>query len=109
MAYGAGHIAARQHRAATIVDPRPFAVGSIKRTFEKYPHLTEVLPAMGYGRKQMSELEKTINSSDADLVLIGTPIDLGRLLKLNKPALRVTYETDEKAIEALRKEVEAVL
>jgi predicted GTPase len=57
----------------------------------------------------MSELEKTINSSDADLVLIGTPIDLGRLLKLNKPALRVTYETDEKAIEALRKEVEAVL
>jgi predicted GTPase len=64
---------------------------------------------MGYGRKQMSELEKTINSSDADLVLIGTPIDLGRLLKLNKPALRVTYETDEKAIEALRKEVEAVL
>jgi predicted GTPase len=109
MAYGAGHIAARQHRAATIVDPRPFAVGSIKRTFEKYPHLTEVLPAMGYGRKQMSELEKTINSSDADLVLIGTPIDLGRLLKLNKPALRVTYETDEKAIESLRKEVEAVL
>ena len=109
MRYGAGHIAARQHGATKIVDPRPFAVGSIKKTFEMYPHVTEVLPAMGYGRKQMSELEKTINTAECDLVLIGTPIDLGQLLKLNKPALRVTYETDDKAKEALRKEVEAVL
>ena len=109
MTFGAGHVAARMHGAATIIDPRPCAVGSIKDTFEKYTHVTEVLPAMGYGDKQMSELEATINATECDLVLIGTPIDLGRLLKINKPSMRVRYELDEAAVAALRPEVEKVL
>ncbi len=109
MAYGAAHIAARMHGAASIVDPRPYAVGSIKATFAKYTHVREVLPAMGYGSKQISELETTINAADCDLVLIGTPIDLGRLLKINKPALRVRYELGGEATDALRTEVERVL
>jgi predicted GTPase len=96
MKYGAGHIAARKFGAATIVDPRPYAVGSIKGTFAKYTHVTDVLPAMGYGDKQMRELEQTINAVPCDLVLIGTPIDLGRMLKISKPALRVTYELEER-------------
>jgi predicted GTPase len=109
MTYGAGHVAARNHGAGTIIDPRPFAVGSIKMTFEKYGHVREVLPAMGYGDKQMSELEATINAADCDLVLIGTPIDLGSLLKINKPSMRVRYELDEGATAALRTEIERVL
>ena len=109
MKFGAGHIAAKNNGAAVIVDPRPYAVGSIKKTFEKYPHVTEVLPAMGYGKKQMKELESTINAADCDLVLIGTPIDLGRLLKINKPALRVTYELDQASIAALKSEIERVM
>jgi predicted GTPase len=95
MRYGAGHIAAKRFGAGAIVDPRPYAVGTIKGTFAKYTHLTDILPAMGYGRKQMAELEQTINAVPCDLVLIGTPIDLGRMLKLNKPALRVSYELEE--------------
>ncbi len=109
MAFGAGHVAAKRHGAALIVDPRPFAVGSIKETFEKYTHLSEVLPAMGYGEKQISELEATINAAKCDLVLIGTPIDLGALLKINKPSQRVRYEMSDAATEALRGEVERVL
>ena len=109
MKIGAGHVAASAHGAAALVDPRPYAVGSIKAIFEKYTHLTEVLPAMGYGKKQMAELEDTINAADCDLVLIGTPIDLGRLLKINKPTLRVRYELGEPATNALRAEVERVL
>lgn len=109
MTYGAGHIAARHHGAAEIVDPRPFAVGSIRTTFEKYPHVTEVLPAMGYGSKQMSELEQTINAAACDLVLIGTPIDLGSLLEINKPSQRVRYELGDEVTEALRREVAAVV
>lgn len=109
MTYGAAHVAARKHGAAAIVDPRPYAVGSIKETFEKYGHVTEVLPAMGYGDKQVSELEATINAADCDLVLIGTPIDLGRLLKINKPSMRVRYELGENATSALGIEVERVL
>ncbi len=108
MAYGAGYVAAREHGASAIVDPRPFAVGSIKATFEKYTHVREVLPAMGYGNKQVAELEQTISAADCDLVLIGTPIDLGLLLKINKPSQRVRYELDDAATAALRKEVEAV-
>ncbi len=109
MKFGAGHIAARNHGAAAIIDPRPYAVGTIKKTFEKYTHLSEVLPAMGYGKKQMKELEQTINAADCDLVLVGTPIDLGALLKLNKPYLRVTYELDSASVKALQTEIEAVL
>ena len=108
-AFGAGHVAARNHGASEIVDPRPYAVGTIKDTFAKYTHVKEVLPAMGYGRAQMDELEATINAADCDLVLIGTPIDLGSLLKVNKPTLRVRYELDKPATEALRKEIERVL
>ncbi len=92
MAYGAGWVAARRFGAAQIVDPRPFAVGSIRQTYAAYPTTGDVLPAMGYGEGMVKELEKTINDSDADLVIIGTPIDLGRLLKLSKPAQRVRYE-----------------
>ncbi|MGD8759734.1 MAG: cyclic 2,3-diphosphoglycerate synthase [Anaerolineales bacterium] len=95
MTYGAGWVAAMRHGAGEIVDPRPFAVGSISSTYEKYPTTGNVLPAMGYGQKQMRELEQTINKSDVDLVLIGTPIDLRRLLKLNKPSQRIRYELQE--------------
>jgi predicted GTPase len=96
MPYGAGHVAARQFGAAEIVDPRPYAVGSIKHTLAKYPHCREVLPAMGYGERQVAELEQTINAADCDVVLIGTPIDLRRLMKVNKLALRVIYELKER-------------
>jgi predicted GTPase len=95
MAYGAGWVAARRFGAGEIIDPRPFAVGSIKATYEKYPTTGDVLPAMGYGQKQMDELQETINKSDAELVIIGTPIDLGSLLKIDKPTQRVRYELQE--------------
>ena len=92
MAYGAGWVAARRFGAAEIVDPRPFAVGTILETYQKYPTTGDVLPAMGYGDAQIRELEKTINNADVDLVIIGTPIDLTRLMKINKPTQRVRYE-----------------
>jgi predicted GTPase len=95
MTYGAAVLAARQHGAAELVDPRPFAVGTIAETFGQYPEIGTLLPAMGYGRKQMDDLRETIERSDADLVLIGTPIDLRRLIELDKPALRVTYKLQE--------------
>jgi predicted GTPase len=95
MTYGAAVLAAKQHGAAELVDPRPFAVGTIAETFEQYPEIGTLLPAMGYGRKQMDDLRQTIERSDADLVLIGTPIDLRRLIELDKPALRVTYKLQE--------------
>ncbi len=95
MAYGAGWVAARRFGAGEIVDPRPFAVGSIKATYAKYPTTGDVLPAMGYGDEQMQELEDTINNADVDLVIVGTPIDLGRILKINKPSQRVRYELQE--------------
>jgi predicted GTPase len=95
MEYGAAVIAARAHGAAEIVDPRPFAVGSIAETFEEYPRTGPVLPAMGYGRRQMDDLRTTIERSDADVVLIGTPIDLRRLIDFDKPALRVSYRLEE--------------
>jgi len=95
MAYGAGVLAAEKFGAAELVDPRPFVTGTIKETFEKYPEIGSLLPAMGYGEKQVKDLEKTINNSDADLVIIGTPIDLRKIVKLNKPALRVFYDLQE--------------
>ncbi len=95
MAYGAGWVAARRFGAGTIVDPRPYAVGSIAATYAKYPTTGNVLPAMGYGDQMMKELEETINAMDVDLVIIGTPIDLSRLLKINKPTQRVRYELQE--------------
>lgn len=95
MAFGAGWIAARRYGAEEIVDPRPYAQGTILETYAKYPTTGAVLPAMGYGSKQMEELEKTINSADAEVVVIGTPIDLGQLLDLDKPYLNVHYNLEE--------------
>lgn len=106
MAFGAGRIAAERLGASTIVNPHEYAVGSIKKTLSDYPHITDVLPAMGYGEKQMADLEATINATPCDLVLIGTPIDLSRILKINKPSVRVTYDLHEKDAGVLRAMVE---
>ncbi len=95
MRYGAGVLAARRLGAAEIVDPRPFAVGSIRETFAKYPHVREVLPAMGYGDQQVHELEETIRKVACDAVVVATPIDLGRILKVGHPTCRVRYELEE--------------
>jgi len=92
MTYGAGVVAARKFGAARLVDPRPFAVGSIVDVLAKYPLLEPLVPAMGYGADQMRELEGTLNACDADIVVSGTPIDLTRVLKLNKPITRVRYD-----------------
>lgn len=92
MAYGAGYVAAKNFGASEIVDPQPFAVGSIAQTYEKYPNARGILPAMGYGTRQIEELEKTINSTPAELVLIATPIDLGRLISIRQPSQRIRYE-----------------
>ena len=102
MTYGAAVLAAKQHGAAELVDPRPFAVGSIAKTFADYPNVGTLLPAMGYGREQMEDLRETIARSDAELVLIGTPIDLRRVIELDKPALRVTYRLQEVGEPTLR-------
>ena len=102
MTYGAAVLAARQHGASELLDPRPFAVGLIARTFEDYPEVGPLLPAMGYGKQQMDDLRETIARSDADLVLIGTPIDLRRLIEIDKPALRVTYRLQELGEPTLR-------
>ncbi len=101
MTYGAAHVAARSLGAARIVDPRPYAVGSIKETFAKYPHLTDILPAMGYNDLQVKELKATIDAVPCDLVLVGTPLDLGRLIRTSRPMVRVTYSLDEEATRAL--------
>ncbi len=101
MAYGAAHVAAKRFGAAEIVDPRPFAVGSIREVFAKYRHLVDVLPAMGYSEKQTRELEETINAVPCDLVLIGTPFDLTRLVHTSHPAMRVTYNLDPRAASEL--------
>ncbi len=95
MKYGAGTIAAKRLGASEIIDPRPYTVDSITETFKKYPGIGTLLPAMGYGEKQMKDLEETINKTDCDSVVIGTPIDLGRLLKINKPHTRVKYDLNE--------------
>lgn len=95
MPYGAGVVAAREFGAAELVDPRPYAVGSIRNTFERFRQLTNLLPAMGYSAMQRHELEETINRTPCDLVLVATPIDLARVINLRKPYLRVTYEVEE--------------
>jgi predicted GTPase len=95
MTYGAAVLAAKQYGAAELVDPRACAVRSIAKTFEDYPNVGRLLPAMGYGRQQMEDLRETIRRCDVDLVLIGTPVDLRRLIDLDKPALRVTYKLQE--------------
>ncbi len=95
MTYGVAVLAAKEHGAAELVDPRAFAVGSIAKALEEWPHIHGLLPAMGYGDEQIDELRQTIERSDADLVLIGTPIDLRRVIDFDKPALRVTYRLQE--------------
>lgn len=95
MKYGAGWVAARRFGAKTIVDPRQYAVGSISATYEKYPDTGPILPAMGYGDAMVKDLEKTINNADVDLVISATPIDLTRIIKVNKPMQRVRYELQE--------------
>lgn len=91
MKYGAGVIAARRFGAGQIVDPRPFLVGTLKETFEKYPEIGSILPAMGYGEQQVKDLEKTINNTECDLVISATPIDLTRLIKIDKPCIQIKY------------------
>lgn len=95
MAYGAGVVAAEKYGAEDLVDPREWAVGEIEETFEKYPDIGILLPAMGYGEQQIKDLEDTINKTDCDVVIIGTPIDLRRIIKINKPAVQVGYELQE--------------
>ena len=95
MTIGAATIAAMKFGAAEMVDPRPYIVGKIKQTFETYPHIGTLLPAMGYGDEQVKDLEATINNTPVDLVISGTPIDLGRVVKVNKPIIRVDYDLQE--------------
>jgi predicted GTPase len=109
MAYGAGWVAARRYGAAVIVDPRPYAVGSIAATYEKYPTTGDVLPAMGYGEKQVEELAATIRATEADVIVIGTPIDLTRLIAFDKPSVRVRYELQEIGDPTLEDALKSVL
>ena len=95
MTYGAAVVASEKFGAIELVDPRPYTVGTITDTYEKYPAIGTLLPAMGYGDKQIKDLETTINNTDCDVVIIGTPIDLRKIIKINKPAVRVTYELQE--------------
>ncbi|MGD9252460.1 MAG: cyclic 2,3-diphosphoglycerate synthase [Holophagae bacterium] len=105
MEYGAGWFAAKNAGAAEIVDARPVAVGSIKETYEKYPNAARILPAMGYGDQQVKELEETINAANADVVVEGTPIDLQRIISVNKPIANVSYELEEVEGEVIREMV----
>jgi len=109
MSYGAGYVAARKYGAGSIVDPRPYAVGSIKETFNKFGQVTEVLPAMGYGDEQVRELQETINAVPCDAVLVGTPFNLSGMIKSDKPLVRVTYDLDEPGTAALERELDAFL
>lgn len=109
MKYGAGVVAAEKYGAKELVDPRPYVSGTMQETYDKYPEIGILLPAMGYGEKQMKDLEDAINKSDCDLVIIGTPIDLGKLIKIDKPNVRVTYElgniASEKLAEIIKKKI----
>ncbi len=107
MEYGAGVLAARRFGAAEIIDPRPYTVDSISATYRKYPKIGHLLPAMGYGEKQLRDLQKTVDKVDCDAVVIGTPIDLGRLLKFKVPATRVRYELQEIGLPNLEKTLAA--
>jgi len=95
MKYGAAVVAAKKYGCKELIDPRPFTVGKLSETFEKYPNIGALLPAMGYGDEQIKDLEATINSSDAEAVIIGTPIDLNRIVKIDKPNTRVYYDLQE--------------
>ena len=109
MPYGAAVMAARKFQAAGIVDPRPYATGKIARTFERYPEVGELLPAMGYGEEQVKDLERTIAKVECDLVVIGTPIDLGRIISIPQPSVRVMYDLEEIGRPTLEDALEGVL
>ena len=109
MAYGAGIVAAKRFGALEMVDPRPYAVGSIRRTFAKYPHLSNLLPAMGYSETQRLELEETIERTPCDLVLIATPVNLGAILDIAKPMTRVRYEVVDSSKPGLTEVIRLVL
>jgi len=109
MSYGAGVLVARRFGAAELIDPRPYAVGSIKKTYERYPHMGPLLPAMGYGAKQVAELKETIDGTPADLVLVATPIDLRRLFDITQPSARVRYEMQEIGRPTLRDALRPVI
>ena len=106
MEYGAGVIAARRFGAAEIIDPRPFTVASISETYKKYPKIGQLLPAMGYGEKQVKDLQATVEKVDCEAIVIGTPIDLGRLLTFKVPTTRVRYELQEIGLPDLSKLIE---
>ena len=95
MKIGAGMVAAEKFGAAEIVDPRPYLVGKLKETFNQYPDIGTLLPAMGYGNEQIKDLETTINNTECDVVIVGTPIDLRRIIDIKKPSVRVTYDLQE--------------
>lgn len=95
MSFGAGFVAAKKFGAKEVVDPRPWIKGSIKEAFVKHPQIGNILPALGYGKEQLKELEEVVNSTDADLVIVATPVNLGRIINMNKPYVRVTYELQE--------------
>jgi predicted GTPase len=109
MPFGAGLVAARNAGAAKIVDPRPYAVGSLKEVFAKWPQLTNVLPAMGYSDEQLHELEQTINATDCDVVVTGTPIDLSRLIKSRHPIRHVRYELEEVGTPTIEEVLEPIV
>jgi predicted GTPase len=109
MPFGAGYVAAKAAGAESIVDPRPYATGSIRGTFQKFGHLKDVLPAMGYGSRQIEELETTINAVPCDVVVAGTPIDLNRVMKVNKPMVRARYDLGEVGAGRLRAHVERAI
>jgi len=109
MSYGAGWFAAKEAGAAEIIDPKPFAVGSIKTIYESYPNAGQILPAMGYGEAQIKELEATINATDAEVVVEGTPIDLRRIVSVDKPIANVSYELEELEPGVIEEAVRAVV
>jgi predicted GTPase len=105
MSYGAGLLAAKRWGAQNVLDPRPYARGSIRKVFQAYPHLCQVLPAMGYGDIQLKELQETIEASPADSVLVGTPVDLSKVIRISKPCVRIAYELQEHS-DLLKRRVE---
>jgi predicted GTPase len=109
MGFGAGIIAAQKFGAKEIVDPRKYTVGSINKAYEKYPQIGRLIPALGYSKLQMEELEQSINNTQADVVIIGTPVDLRKFLKINKPAVKVNYELKEKRGNVLEESIKALI
>lgn len=109
MAFGAGIVAAEKYNAKEIVDPRPYAVGSIKNVLYSYPHIKNLIPAMGYSSHQIKDLENTINNTPCDIVVIATPVDLARIIKINKPTVRVSYEIEEMGKPAIADAIERFL